>query len=124
MLEEAEGELDAQHATHGFVDHALGDFAGADLRGDDVAVEVAFHVHVDAGFEGLAGHRGAVADGVVLELGYGAPVGDDEAVEAPLFAEDLGEDERVGGCRNSVDGVEGAHQGGRARFDRGMVGLR
>ena len=86
------------------------------------AEEVAFHVHVDAGFEGLAGHGRAVADGVIHELGDRAPIGDHEAVEAPLLAQNLGEGKRIGGGGNAVDGVEGAHHRGRAGFDRGMVG--
>ena len=123
VLEEAEGELDAEDAAGGFVDDGLGDEAGADLIGEGGAVEVAFHIHIDAGGEGLAGGGGAVGgDGVVEKLGDGAPVGDDEAVKAPLVAQDIGEGVVVGGGGDAVDGVEAGHESGGTGIDGGFVG--
>src|SRR5580692_2343781 len=112
MLEEAERELDAQNAARGFVDYALGNVSGANLVGDYVAVEVALHVHVDAGLKSFAGCGWGVADGVIDEFANCTPIGDDKAVEAPLLAQNFGEREGVGRGGNAVDGVEGAHQRG------------
>jgi len=55
MVKEAEGELDAENAAGGFIDNAFRDDAGTDLGGEGGAVEVALHIHVNAGGEGLAG---------------------------------------------------------------------
>ncbi len=103
MVEQPERKLDAKNAAHGLVHHALGNLAGAHLGGDHGVVEVALHVHIHAGHQGLAGHGGAIADGVVEQFGYRAPIGDHEAVKAPLLAQDLGEQEGVGAGGNAVE---------------------
>jgi hypothetical protein len=67
---------------------------------------------------------GPSPDGVVEQLGDRAPVGDHKAVEAPLLAQNLSQDEGVGGGGNAVDGVERTHHRGRAGLDRGAIRLQ
>ena len=123
IFEEAEGEFYAEDAAHGFVDCGHGDAAGFDEAGEFGVVEVRHHVDIDAGVEGFfCGGGGIEGDAVVEKLHDGGVVADDESVEAPFLAEDGGEQVGVGGAGNSVEGVEGAHDGGGAGFDCGFVG--
>ncbi len=121
MVEKTQREFDAQNSPSGFVDDALRNFSGAYLRRDCGAKEIAFHVHVHARLKGLARHGWPVADGVVLQLTDSAPIRNHKAVKAPLSAQDLGEDERVGGGRNAVDGIERTHDGSHSRLYRSVV---
>ena len=58
---------------------------------------------------------------MVEEFGDCAPVGDDEAIKAPLVAEDVGLEVVVGGSRDAVEGVEAGHHGGCAGLDGCVV---
>ena len=94
-LEQAEAELDAQHAADRLVDGRLRHAPGPHLVGEVAVVEPGHHVHVDAGEDGLAGRLGAVGrDAVADELVDRRPVRHDEAVEAPLVAQHVGEEPR------------------------------
>ncbi len=90
-----------QHAARGGVDEGLVERAGTD-RGDDLGIGAATgrrHLQVEPG-----GDPGdAVADG--------APVGDDEALEAPLVAQHRGEQPVVLRGVDVVHLVVGAHDG-------------
>ena len=81
------------------------------------------HVHFHAGGDGLTRGRGGIErDAVIDQLHHGGVVADDEAVEAPLAAQHLRQKEWIRACRHAIEGVEGAHHGGRAGLDCSMVG--
>ena len=78
MVEDSECKLDAQDAAHGFIDDALLDFSVADLCGQRGGVQPALHIHIDAGFDGLASSGRSIRDNRMLDqLRYRSPVGDD-----------------------------------------------
>ena len=96
-VEQADAELGAQHPPDRLVDHAFRHPAGAHLVGQVLDVELAHHVHVDAGEDRLARGLGAVRrDAVVDEFADADPVGGDEAVEAPLLAQHVGQKPGIG----------------------------
>ena len=89
-----------------------------------VEIDIAFHVHVGAGHDGLQG-------GVALILGKamidhfeaGAPVGHDESLKAPFALEKVALERAVPGCRDTVEDVERIHDGGgTSLLDRGPEG--
>ena len=86
MLEEAQREFDSKNPPHRLVHHTLGNLAGTHLGRDDRPVEVALHIHIYAGFQRLAGHRRAIADGMVFQLTHRSPVGNYKPVKAPFLA--------------------------------------
>ncbi len=88
-----------EEVTHQAVDLGLVDLAAVDGGNELVAVDPhrARHLEVEPG----VGGAGRIVDAV--------PVGDDEAVEAPLVAQDLGEQSAVVGAELAVEAVVGAH---------------
>jgi hypothetical protein len=56
------------------------------------------------------------------ELGNGAVVADDDALEAPLPAHQVAQDRDMGGERNIVHVGEGGHDAGNTGDDRGPEG--
>jgi hypothetical protein len=92
-------EDDAQDPAHRLVEHAFVELARPDRLDDrlDPAVLGPRHLPVEAGRE----RRDAVA--------HGAPVGDDEALEAPLVLEDVAEEAAMLRGQRPVDLVVRAH---------------
>ena len=64
-------------------------------------------------------HSGGDADDAVVD---GAPVVDDEAAEAPLLAEDRGEEVVVIGAVDAIQPIVGAHHRPRLRLDGALKG--
>ena len=95
-----------EHPAHGLVENGLRKPAAADRVDDRAAVvhSVTGHVEVAAG--------GECGDAVMRRT----PVGHHDAVEAPLIAQDAGEQFAVVGAEDAVDRVVGAHHGGRSRI--------
>ena len=123
MLEQAEEDLDAQDVAHGVVDGGFLDLAGADQLlqvGDEPE---GHHVHVHPGVQRLPRHFAAVgAIAVGNHLAHRVPVGDHQAVKAPLAAQDVAYDELVARRRHAVVVVERGHQRQRARLDGRLEG--
>ncbi|MNV21021.1 hypothetical protein D3C71_1119450 [compost metagenome] len=119
VVEEAELELDPQHAPHGLVEPRHRHLARGHEVGQVADVQAALHAHVGAGHEGQLGGLAAVGGVAVLdELFVGRVVGHHEALELPLVAQHAGEQRGVGGRGHAADLVEGAHDRQRARIDR------
>src|SRR5690606_4415848 len=57
-------------------------------------------------------------DAVFEEFTNRRPIGNDKASESPLVAEDIGQQEFVGGNRPAVEVVEAGHEGGDVGVDR------
>ena len=122
-FKESGGELDAEDAPHSLIDHSHGNLARADQPRQLGVVKVRHHVDIDAGGDGLSGSRRRVErDAVIDQLHDGGVVADDEPVEAPLPAQNLTQKKWIGAGRHAIEGVEGAHDGGGARPDSGLVG--
>ena len=121
MLEQAQHHLYAEDVPDSLVDGLLphGAFLHQFLQvGQET---IGHHVHVHAGLDGFLGHVFAVlAKTVGDHLAHGVPVGDHQAVEAPLTAEDVLHHEGVAGGRHAVVVVEGGHEGERTGFYRGL----
>ena len=94
ILEEAEFVLGDEDVADGGVDGGLGDEAFADGVGECVTHGGAGHFHVDTGVDGADGSvfivLGEAVGGEALD---GGPVADDHAVEVPVVAEDVVEEE-------------------------------
>ena len=114
-------DLDAQNATHRLVERRRGNFPGLEQRRQARAVAVADHFHVDTGGESHGGGLGLVGGVTVLDQFIDrVPVAHHEALEAPLFAQHLGERETVAGGGHTVETVESAHQRGDTGVDAGL----
>ena len=121
VVEEARAALDAEHASDGLVDDRQRERAALDERGQGSGIDPVDHAHVDAGHEGAAAGLGAVGrDPVPHQLADGRVVGDDEPVEAPLVAEDVGKEPLAARRRDAADLVERRHQRLRAGGDGGL----
>ncbi len=123
IVEQAEHRLDRQNPADRLVEHRLRNRAAADEIGQIFAVEAALHAHVDAGEEREA--RG-IAPVLCIARGnhFLVPriVGDDEALETPFAAQQVGLQPAIAGRRHAVDLVERGHAGQRARIERRLVG--
>src|SRR5689334_13781860 len=98
MIDEAGGEFGAKNAAGVVVDFRHGDFAGLHgffQFGAEEIVERLFVVETGGG-----SFFGAVC---------ATPIGDDKALEAPLFLENVGEQIFIFAGEVAVDGVVGAH---------------
>ncbi len=100
-----------QQVEHEPVDLGLGDLAGVD-RGDEL---VAVHAHGSGHLEvePRVGRLGRVV--------HAEPVGHDEAVEAPLAAQDVGEESLVLGAVLTAEPVVGAHDPPCTAFGHGPL---
>src|SRR5207244_12806495 len=97
--------------------------ACSDYRRQVVGIDVALHVHVDAGLERQrTSHRGALGYTVRLQLFHRRPVADHEAAETPLVPQYRAEQPVIGGAWHATDLIEGRHDAPHARRDRGMEG--
>ena len=121
-VEQAELELLPEHAGGRAVDQLLGDVAGGNRRQQRVAVAAgARQLHVKPGRERQRGRAARVGRDPVLELEEGdrEVVGDDDAVEAELVAEQVGQQARVGAGGHAVAVDVGRHhRPGAADSDR------
>ena len=119
VIEQAQHHLHAEDVAHSLVDGLL--FHGTAFHqlfqvGEET---IGHHVHVHAGIHGFLGHVLAVfAEPVVDHLSHGVPVGDHQAVKAPLAAEHVLHHEGVTRGGNAVVVVEGSHQ----RHGTGLYG--
>ena len=119
IVEQAEHRLQRQHAADRLVELRLRHRAAAHEVGQILAVEAALHAHVDAGEEGeprrvapvlrVAGGDHLLVAGVV---------GDDEALETPLAAQQVGHQPMVAGRGHAIDLVERGHGRQRAGVER------
>ncbi len=92
LLEQAEAEFHAQDAAHGLVDGGRRHPARGQLGLEMLVVGLAFHVEIDAGEHRLACRLGKIGrDAVVDELADGGKVGHDDAAEADLALEEIGD---------------------------------
>ena len=90
LVEQAGAQLDADDAGDGVVDPRHRDFSRFDLLdrvGDEGFPVVRHHDHVIAGVDRL----GAAVVAAAFDLADAVPVGDDEAIEAHLALEDVGQ---------------------------------
>ena len=111
IVEQARRRLHVQHAAHRLVDLGHRQPALLHQRGHVVGVHAALQAHVQAGRQGLLrriGLIGGIAVGDQFQVGR--VVGDDEALELPLAAQDVGQQFAVGGRGHAVDVVERTHQ--------------
>ena len=91
--------------------------------GQVLLVEAAGHAHVDAGHDREpCGVLAVLGDTMGNELLVAGVVGDDEAREMPFVAEQIGQQPVVGVRGDTVDRVEGGHDGLRPRVNRGVKG--
>jgi len=114
MVEEAKLKFDAENVAGCAVDVrdrkcAFVDAVNQGLLEDIVLEIVELHVH--AGFDGEAGGFCRRGNDVMaaVEMLYRAEVGEDEALKAPLLAEDFLEEKRGGGDGDAVDLMVGGH---------------
>ena len=112
-VEESEFHASGEEALERDVELGFGDDAFVDGVGE---VEVGFAaVGVGAGADAVGGGVFGVGAGVVIlglvEVIDGAAVGGDKALEVPVLAEDVFEQEIAGAGGFAVDGVVGAHDG-------------
>ena len=88
-----------------------------------IGVGRALHLHVHAGRDRLHGHVGQVLRVAVADhLGHRVPVAHDEALEAPLVAQHLAQQEPAARGGNAVDLVERGHHRRDAGVHRGLEG--
>jgi len=123
-LEEAELDLGFEDGFYGGVDLGEGDLALLKGLGKGGVVGLADgHLHVEAGVEGAeCGVCGVFGEAVVLEALDGVGVGDGEALELPIFAEDIGEEPVVAGGGDVIEVHVGAHDGAGTGFDASVEG--
>ena len=127
LVEQAGAQLDADDAAHGIVDTRHRDLAAFHLLdgvGDKGLPVVRHHDHVVAGID--RGRAAVVA--AARHFAVAVPVGDDEAVEAHLRFQDVGEHGAaavhlavVGAARHVVPGIERGHDGLHARLQGRIV---
>ena len=116
ILEQAHLEFPIEHRRDQFVELLLFEHALAD-QFDQVLVAIRLgQFDVDAGFAPPGGRLpscpgdGMAADiGAIVQLGDGVVVGDNEALESPLLAEDVAQQPFVGVRGNAIDFVVGGH---------------
>src|SRR5580704_18585363 len=122
MLKKAGCELYTEHAPHSFIDHRDWKLTGTDEPRQLRVVEVRHHIDIDASGDGLSGSsRGVERNAMVHQFHHCGVIADDEPVEAQFSAQDRGEKKRIGARWYAIQGVEGAHDGGGASFDSGLV---
>ena len=122
ILEQAEHVLRREHPADRGVQHGFRNFAGSDEVGHMLAVEAALHAHVDAGEE-REPCRVAPVLGIAVRDHFlvAGVVGDDEALETPLAAQQVGHQPVVSGRRNPRDFVERGHRREGARVEARLV---
>ena len=121
VVEQAQADLQADHAAGGVIDALHRDAAVLHQADDDVAALgiVRVHDHVDAGVDahghglGLVG-RHVVAGEEVVDVG---PVGHQHAVPVQLLLHPAGEEGLVGVGGDAVDGGGIDHRGQRAGLE-------
>ncbi|OQB84653.1 MAG: hypothetical protein BWX86_02839 [Verrucomicrobia bacterium ADurb.Bin122] len=117
-IEQAEANRDAEEPAQGAVEVGLGDEPAFHRFGDGLFVAV--EEMVDAGLEAGGSGGRQIGEGFVLihEEVEAAAIGADDAVEAPLAADDVVE-HRMHVSGRAVDGVVGGHEGAGATFAHG-----
>jgi hypothetical protein len=112
LLEQAEPELDAQHATYGLVyGFDTNQVLVNSLR--QIIKRAAPQRHVDTGVQGHAAAFVKASDRFSRptvyrqdgQLSTGAAVGQDKAVKAQLFSQHLGHQETAGIAKYPIDAV-------------------
>lgn len=114
VFEEAELELGAKEARHGFIDYGnVERAAGHHVWNHTVVEAAAAHLDIVAGRQALVDYALCVLHGAGAEVGEesvgAACVGHDEVLVTPLFAEDLGQCVVVGNRGNAVVAMVGGH---------------
>ena len=90
-------------------------FAGVDQAGQILRIGEAGHVHVEAGVHGFEGCVfGILGVAMGLQCADGPGIGDHETLEAPLLAENVGEQPVVSSGGHIVQVHVGAHEGAGA----------
>ena len=117
--EQAELLLGAQHAAAGGVDVGFGDAALGHERRQMAHVAFAHQVDIDASGEGEQRRLLLVGgDAVMHELHDRGVVGDDEALEAPLPAQQVVQQFAMRGAGNAGEIMKADHDGADIRLDR------
>ena len=115
MLEQAQTDLQAQHAADGIIDAGHRDLALLGQVHDHVHAFriVRVHDHVDAGIDAQRDSLPLVSRHVVarIEIVDVGPVRHQQAVPVQLLLHPAGEQQRIGMRRDAVDGG-GIHHGG------------
>src|SRR5579863_8187797 len=119
MVKESDRKFDAKNPARSFVDGGLRNFSRLDQLQQLPVVKIADHIHVHAGQQRLAGcGRTIIGDSMRHQFTYRRPIAYHEALECPFFFQDLFQSKRICRCRDSVQRIESAHEGGGASFFR------
>ena len=132
-VEQAEREAAREEALQRTVDHGFGQEALLHSRDDrrcvgghPVAVVSADQVHacLEAGADARLGRGREMKRVLAVDVGGGAAVGHDEALEAPALAQVSIEQRLTRARRNTVDRVVSAHHAARLALDDGRAERR
>ena len=118
-IEHAQAEAEQEAAGEGAVESFFGEQFVVDGIDDGLDGGAGIADDIEAGVKRVGDglFEGAGDMLAAHELRDAGPVGDDRAVEAPLVAEEIGEEPVIGGTGDFVDAAEGGHGGGGMSLD-------
>ena len=123
VIEKSHRVFDAQDAANCLVNFRLWHLSGLHKLQHIAVIEVADHVHINAGKKRFASSGRAVnGDAVRHHLCDGIPIAHNKTLEAPFLPQNLLQGKRIRRCRNSVQRIECAHERAGSGFFRCMKG--
>ena len=123
LLEEAHTDLDGENAPHGGIDVSQLECAVIDQGGEVIGVGVAGHIHVQASIQGTESRVATITSKALNDqVADGEGIADDEALEAPLAAQDVVQQEAVAAGGDVVEVHVGAHKGANAGLHGSLEG--
>ena len=122
IFEQSQLVFQHQHPQGCLVDQRFGNSAGFHQRFEILDVDRGRHVNIHTGIHGKACRlEGILRNAVGNELLDGRPVGDENAVKAHLFAQNLPHQPGIGRGGHPIQGVEGGHHKGRTGVNGRLV---